>query len=589
MPGLPDHIPTPDQQTSARREFLRRWAALGTSAAALLGAGLPLSGCKSSQAHTMPHLAFEFLHGVASGDPLSDRVILWTRITPRPGIEIAEELNVSLQWQIAYDREMREICASGSVQTSQEQDFTVKVDAAGLQPGQVYYYRFLLAPEAPMQATGLYSAVGRSKTLPAKAAGVRQVKLAVVSCSNYPAGYFNVYAACAAESELDAVLHLGDYIYEYEADGYACDDAEKLGRVSQPASALMHLQDYRQRYAQYRTDPHLQALHAQAPMIAVWDDHEFADDAWRDGAGEHDASSQGPFSLRRKAAMTAYHEWLPIRTVEAEQIYRSFDFGQLLSLHMLDTRMIGRDQQLQFASYRQQNGEFDFAKLKREARAAKRQMLGEQQFAWLKSAVEASSARWQVLGQQVLMARMEYPLPVALGEIDRFRFAEISAKANTQQALSAAEKIWLNAPRVPCYLDSWDGYQAERERVFALMRQKNLVVLAGDTHNAWASDLQDQFGRAVGVEFATAAVSSPGLECSFPKVEANQVASCMREMLPQLRYAQTSMRGYMLITATEKEVRCDWRFVDTVHSQNFKRQAGHSLRVAAGKKHLQEI
>lgn len=584
MPSL-SSCPSQSTGINSRRHFIRQISSIG----AALSASWQLSGCEISQAQSLPLHLFDFLHGVASGDPLQDRVIIWTRVTPAASLQLDEKLSLWVQWQLATDSAMQNVQASGSAQTSLEQDFTVKVDVTGLQAGQEYFYRFAIQPPAPQ--TMRYSRVGRTKTLPA--IEVENIRLAVFSCANYPAGYFHVYADAARQAPFDAVLHLGDYIYEYEADGYACQNAEKLGRVSQPKQALMELTDYRQRYAQYRRDPDLQALHAQAPFICVWDDHEFADDTWRDGAEEHDAAMQGPYSLRRAAATAAYHEWLPIRSVEPEKIYRSFDFGQILSLHMLDTRVVGRDQQLQFDSYQDASGGFDLAKLKRDARAPQRQMLGKEQFAWLEQNVTQSRARWQVLGQQVLMARMEFPLPVVLGEVDRFGFANAHASARQMHAapLSIKQKAWLHAPRVPCYLDSWDGYQAERERVFSLMQrqQKNLVVLAGDTHNAWASDLYDEFGRRVGVEFATAAVSSPGLECSYPDQSAAKVADCMMEMLPGLRYAQTSLRGYMVILANQHELRCDWRFVDTVLQHEFKAETGRSLRVLAGQKKLQEV
>lgn len=572
------------QSLSPRRHFIRQIATV----AAAFGAGMPLSACKLSQAQALSGNAFSFLHGVASGDPWQDRVILWTRVTPASHLHLNESTSIWVQWQVAHDEQMLNIVSSGMVQTSSAQDFTVKVDATGLQPGSHYFFRFTLMDELAKPSLQRHSPIGRTQTLPQQ--DVEKVRLAVFSCSNYPAGYFNVFADASKLTDIDAVLHLGDYVYEYEADGYACDMAEKLGRVSVPENILLSLEDYRMRYAQYRSDPDLQALHARFPFICVWDDHELADDTWRDGADEHDSLTQGPYSLRRAAAIQAYHEWLPIRTIDAEKIYRSFDFGEVLSLYMLDTRVIGRDQQLQFASYCAADGQVDLPSLRRDAQAQQRQLLGKEQLTWLQQSVAKSSARWQVLGQQVLMARMEFPLPVVTGQTDRFTYAEACVRARSVDvAISAREKAWLNAPRVPCYLDSWDGYQAERERVYALMQKKNLVVLAGDTHNAWAADLQDQAGRAVGVEFATAAVSSPGLECSYPDIAPQKVANCMLDMLPSLRYAQTSLRGYMVITADKDELRCDWRFVDTVHKHHFQAHLGHSMKVIAGQKRLIDI
>lgn len=546
---------------------------------ALLGAaGATLSACGSTAADLADDGGeVRFLHGVASGDPLADRVILWTRVTP-PASQDGADLPV--QWILASDEAMRQVVASGTETTGAGQDYTVKVDATGLLAGHVYHYRFSCA--------GIKSPQGRTRTLPP--ADVKQVTLAVFSCSNYPAGYFNVYAAAAQQGGFDVALHIGDYIYEYDARGYASANSVALGRVSEPRETLLALDDYRRRYAQYRSDADLQALHAAVPFIVVWDDHELADDTWRDSAVDHLPSRHGPFSVRKAAAIRAYHEWLPIRLPDPARpdlVYRSFDFGKLLSLHMLDTRLIGRDQQLMLASYYDHQRRFDAAKFRADLDAPQRQMLGTEQLAWLERQVTASTARWQVLGQQVLMARMEFPLPVVMGQLSRAAYVALKQRDSdtlNEQPLTEQERAWLAAPTLPCYMDSWDGYPQERERVLALMRgqRKNLVVLAGDTHNAWASDLHDAGGAQVGVEFATASVSSPGLEGAYPKRDPGDVARMMEQLIGPLYYAQTSKRGYMVITVTMDEARVDWRFVDTVHSRQFSALTERSLRTLAG-------
>jgi alkaline phosphatase D len=430
------------------------------------------------------------------------------------------------------------------------------------------------------------SQVGRTRTLPR--ADVRQVRLAVFSCSNYPAGFFNVYADAARQNDIDAALHIGDYIYEYESTGYASGHAEALGRLSEPRELLLQLDDYRRRYAQYRSDPDLQAVHAALPFITVWDDHEFADDTWRDGAVAHQVRQHGPFSLRKQAAMTAYHEWLPIRTPDPaspEKIYRSFDFGSVLSLHMLDTRVVGRDQQLMMSSYYDAQRHFDAEKFRHDVASPRRQMMGNEQMAWLEQRVQQSEARWQVLGQQVLMARMEYPTAVVLGQCNCTDYAALKKRAaRDPSSLRSREQEWLAAPTLPCYMDSWDGYQHEREQVLGMMQRhrKNLVVLAGDTHNAWASDLHDGQGRQIGVEFATASVSSPGIEGAYPQRDPEDVAAMLVDLIAPLYYAQTSKRGYMIITASHEQVRCDWRFVDTVMQREFVAATERSLRTLPG-------
>lgn len=552
-----------------RRRFMRQ---LGASFALAAAAGL--TGCRGYNAGTAPR-RLGFLHGVASGDPLTDRVILWTRVTPD---ENHETRDIRVRWQVARDAEMRNIVAAGHTFARAQSDHTVKVDATGLMPGMAYFYRFDIGSAR--------SPLGRTKTLPALS--VEQVRFAVFSCANYPSGYFNVYADAARRDDLDVALHLGDYLYEYGPGEYGTSHAAELDRIPEPHSALVVLSDYRRRYAQYRTDPDLQALHARLPFITVWDDHEIADDAWRDGAANHRSVPDGPYSHRKAAAIQAYHEWMPIRTPDAaqpERIYRSFDFGKLVSLHMLDTRLVGRDRQIDMTNHFHGKDRFDEEKFLAEINSPERRLLGETQTAWLEKNVRKSKAVWQILGQQVLMGRMEYPLPVIVGELSCADYATLCRRARQNPlSLSAQQQAQLAASCLPCYMDSWDGYPSERENLFALMRRhdKNLVVLAGDTHNAWASDLHDRFGQPVGVEFATASVSSPGLETAHPNEPPLQVAAMMEEVIKPLYYAQTAQRGYMIITADAAEVRCDWRFVDTVLSRHFIAQTERSLRTLPG-------
>lgn len=501
-----------------------------------------------------------FAHGVASGDPLADRVILWTRVTPTaPG-------NFAVVWELASDANFGAIVARGTVGTGPTQDYTVKVDAMGLQPASTYYYRFSYGEE--------HSPVGRTKTLPT--GNVDQVKLAVLSCANFPAGYFNVYADVAKRGDIDVALHLGDYIYEYGLLGYASQTAFVIDRESSPRQEILTLADYRQRHAQYKSDPDLRALHAAVPLIAVWDDHDLADNAWSGGAANHDSGSEGSFAERRAAAVQAWQEWLPIRVPDAAnplKIYRSFDFGSLASLHMLDTRLIGRDEQLTLPAY-----------LDGEGLGPGRQLLGTEQSAWLTAQVTASNATWQVLGQQVLMARMEIPLSVA-SSLTLETLAEYTlAKATPEELRSDAQRALVNQRRAPYNLDAWDGYPAARESVLAVARDgnKNLISLAGDTHNAWASDLTDAAGVPVGVEFATASVSSPGFERTLPLISSAVLEDAFPDMVPDLRYAELSQRGYVVLTLTPGEARGEWVQVDTVWSRDYQTRTVKTLRTLPG-------
>ena len=561
-----------DPTHPTRRQFVRDLA-LGS---ALVGSALTLAACGGGDDEDAgANLAFT--HGVASGDPLSDRVLLWTRAAPIDTSALPAGSTITLAWDIATDSSFATIVRSGTVATSATSDYTAKADATGLAPATVYFYRFSVGSKR--------SVTGRTKTLPT--GNVAKVKLAVFSCSNYPAGYFNVYAEAAKQGDVDAAVHLGDYIYEYSRAGYASASAAALGRESLPVNEILSLADYRSRYAQYRSDPDLQALHAAMPMIAVWDDHEIANDTWRDGAENHTAATEGSFATRRAAAIQAYHEWLPIRLADTSapnRIYRSFDFGNLLSLHMLDTRQLGRDQQLSLASYVGASG-LNAAAFAADVGDPSRQLLGAVQTSWLEQQMQRSNATWQVLGQQVLMARMNVPAPIATQQVSIAQYGALAAKAASAPAtLTATERALLAQPAIPYNLDAWDGYAAARERVLGMARSqnKNLVSLAGDTHNAWASDLQDAAGNAIGVEFATSSVSSPGFETIFPSEEPVAFAAALTQLIGPLVYADTSRRGVMLLTATPTEVRADWLFVNTVSSRSYTSSLGRSLKVLPG-------
>jgi len=508
-----------------------------------------------------------FKHGIASGDPLSDRVILWTRVS------VAAPGTLNIDWEVASDERFGIIVARGTASTGPERDYTVKVDATGLQPASTYFYRFSMGSDN--------SPIGRTKTLPV--GGVSQAKLALVSCSNFPSGYFNVYADIAKRTDIDLVLHLGDYIYEYGRIGYASQLAIAIDRESNPDHEILTLTDYRLRHAQYRTDPDLRALHARMAMIAVWDDHDVANNAWSGGAANHDESTEGSFAARRAAAVQAYHEWLPTRLPDPAnplRIYRSFDIGTLASLHMLDTRLIGRDRQVTLDQY-----------LAGEANAPTRQLLGQAQADWLSGRMAASAGTWQVLGQQVLMMRMHIPLSVAanfsletLGDYLAAQALPESARSDSQRALLAQEKV-------PYNLDAWDGYPAARDAVLAMARTqaKNLISLAGDTHNAWAGNLTDTSGQRVGVEFGTSSVSSPGFERALPLIANDLLSDGFKRMVDDLRYAETSKRGYAVLTLTTAEARCDYIEVSTVLSRDYSVRLAATLRALPGASNLQVL
>jgi alkaline phosphatase D len=521
-------------------------------------------------------------------------VIIWTRITPDALVvdsslqlereasrsrdartKLNELRNVEVSWEVATDPDFRRRVAAGTAFARATADYTVKVDVDRLLPARTYYYRF--------RCQGLASRVGRMRTLPQ--GSVEQVKLAVVSCSNYPTGYFNVYAAIAARNDLDAVLHLGDYIYEYGRGEYASEAAAALGREVQPAGEMLVLADYRTRHAQYRTDPDLQAMHASLPMIAVWDDHELANDSWTGGAENHTEGAEGFWTDRRNAAIQAYHEWMPVRLPNPtlpDRIYRSFDFGDLVSLHMLDTRVIGRERQLALTDFAGAGG-FDAAGFVAAVGNPARQLLGVDQTYWLQGQLAQSNALWQVLGQQVLMGRMNLPLPLLTGTPVAV-YAAAVAKAQAGLPLTPQEQALLAQPAIPYNLDAWDGYAAARETVLGTARayNRNLVVLAGDTHNAWASNLDDLNGNVAGVEFATASVTSPGLEQVFPDEDPAAFAATWQQLVGPLVYANTHQRGYLAVTASRSEMRAEWWYVNDILTRSAQATLGRTLRTLPG-------
>lgn len=523
-----------------------------------------------------------FNHGVASGDPYSNSVILWTRITPPAKFAGL----VEVQWQIASSADFApdSIQDSGSFTTSAGRDWTVKVEADGLTADTTYFYRFLTGEQV--------SGVGQTKTLPA---GSDPVRLAVFSCANFPAAeQFAAYgraAAIHAVNPYDALLHLGDYIYEYGPGGYGAAEDAAGDRGFLPNREIVSLDDYRQRYAQYHSDANLQALRAAAPLIAIWDDHETANNSWSGGAENHQGDSEGDWITRRDAALKAYYEWLPIRDPgqrqpsdganalsPLSQAYRSFSFGDVLALHVLETRLTARDEQLsypdaiavqarissiladpaQVAAYAARLGltppvdpaaipalaaalapavtqELVLATVQQAWGDPSRDLIGDSQLAWLQRQMASSTAAWQVLGQQVLMQSMAIPAELLLNAGDPAlldKYAAPLQKLATGTAfanLSAAEQaLFAEAGKIPYNLDAWDGYGVERETILqgALALGKRLISLAGDTHNAWAGVLDttsagnQPAGTLAGVEFATPGVTSPGLERYLPGADA---------------------------------------------------------------------
>lgn len=548
-----------------------------------------------------------FYHGVASGDPLQDRVIIWTRVTPD------EEGPVTVNWLVSSTPGMTDIVGSGSVTTDVSRDYTVKVDVSGLAPATTYYYYF--------SAMGANSTVGRTRTAPAGNAD--QLRFAVVSCSNYQDGYFNAYERISERNDIDAVIHLGDYIYEYETGGFGQDE---LGRGHVPDNEIVTLMDYRIRYSYYRLDPQLRKVHKQLPFITIWDDHEFANNAWVGGAENHQ-EEEGDWDTRKNNAYQAYFEWMPIRERSSapNRVYRKINYGNLVDLILLDTRIEGREKQkdsllgikreaaknrdLQTArdyeeylsdvlpaSIRKNLTDEEYKYLigtlsewaaedlpvadikKLETReefqqvqdlviksykaeeekpkagqrtAADRQLLGEEQFSWLENNLKTSNAKWKIVANQVLLMPLK-GIPLT---------------------------------------DTWDGYEDSRERLLGYIKDQklqNVVFLTGDIHMTLASDLPTSFfsytfnkKNSAAVEFVTPSITSSNLD-EFIGISEGFLTWLVGLFNPHIKNTDLKQHGYFVLTVNNSKAQADWYYVDDVKTIAAGQKNGESWYVNSG-------
>jgi len=459
-----------------------------------------------------------FYHSVASGDPMPDKVIIWTRVTP----DTVSSDPVLVSWQMATDTGMTNIVQGGSVITSNMTDYTVKVDVTNLNANTWYYYEF--------ESDGKKSPRGRTRTTPINNAD--SLRFAIVSCANLEAGFFNAYKVLLNRADFDAVICLGDYIYEYESGGYAPNAT--ANRQWLPTNEVLSLNDYRQRYSAYRLDDDLRRLHQQFPFITIWDDHESANDAWINGAENHTTASEGPFAVRKANAKQAYFEWLPIRqqagASDPYQLFRKLSYGNLVDFIMLDTRLHGRDLQAGTTGA--------------TVTSTTRQLLGTDQFTWLGNRLDSSAAQWKVLTQQVMIA----PLKVF------------------GQAVNG---------------DQWDGYPAERNRVFNHILSNNItnvVAITGDIHSSWANDLPTASyngttgSGSAGVEFVGPSVTSPGLSIPLG-------AAAIQASNSHIKYANLSQHGFMILDVNATRTQCDWYYINTIDNSSIAYSHAKSMYV----------
>ncbi|HEX8574094.1 MAG TPA: alkaline phosphatase D family protein [Allosphingosinicella sp.] len=508
-----------------------------------------------------------FTHGVASGEPKQGSVMLWTRFVPSP------HRSGRLEWQISEAPDFRRIAASAAAFAGEERDFCVKAVASGLRPGRCYYYRFVSRGLGPADSD-LFSPVGRTRTLPE--GRTPAFTLGIFSCANLAFGHFNAYAHAAARRDLDLLVHLGDYFYEYQSGKYPSAAEAVPGRTLAPPGEAVLLDAYRQRHAAYRSDPDLQRLHASAPMVMMWDDHESANDSWSGGAENHQPETEGRWDERKAAARRAYREWLPVSDNEWE----SYEIGDLATLFRPETRLTARSRPFAYGEI-VRRGEDPKASLMRFRDGAwrdpERTMLGGEQEAWLASALRRSArqgTRWQLLAQQTVMGSFALPL-----EARAWIRADAAPEIRRLTAIGAA----ASEVGLPLNLDAWDGYPAARERLLraALDSDSNLLVLSGDSHNGWAFDL-DLAGAPAGAEFAGMSVTSPGLEAYARGVAPAELEGAVLGRNSALKWVEMRRRGYLTLALTRDRAVGEWLSLDTVRTRSTRLASRHAMSVRRG-------
>lgn len=505
-------------------------------------------------------MAQGFTHGVASGEPGPNSVLLWTRY--------AAASDAALTAEISESADFARVAGGGIVTAKGDSDHIAKIVVDGLEPGRWYFYRFV-APD------GTKSLTGRTRTLPQGATSA--FNLALFSCSNLPFGWFNAYGHAAARQDIDLVVHVGDYLYEYPAGDYPSARQRVPGRDVQPAGELIALADYRLRYAAYRADPDLQRLHQLFPMIAQWDDHEFANDTWKGGAENHN-EGEGNWTDRVAAAERAHTEWMPV----SDTRWRQYQVGDLATIFLPETRVTARDKPFEIDDILRGKGD-PAAALKQFAesdyRDPARQLMGGTQEKWLFDGLAASTkagTRWQVCAQQIVMGSLFTP-PESRGWFGAEMADNVRRRVEASQIAAKAG--------LPLNMDSWDGYPAARSRLLAAAQRADadFVALSGDSHNAWAFDLSEA-GKPAGVEIGGHSVTSPGFETYTPGISDETRVTALRRSSPQLAWANTQDRGYVSVAMTRDKVTANWHNMGTIRERSLALKDTHSMSVQRGRR-----
>ncbi|NGO44015.1 alkaline phosphatase D family protein [Streptomyces ureilyticus] len=545
-PNSPKSLNSP----APRRRTVVKAAAATAALAGPLAAAIPARAVAEAPA---------FLHGVASGDPLPDGILLWTRVTPTPEAVPGSGLgpNVEVSWTVALDKTFMNVVAKGSTTASATTDHTVKADIRGLKPATDYWFRF--------SSGGTDSPAARTRTAPATDAAVTGMRFGVVSCANWEAGHFSAYRHLAARGDLDAWLHLGDYIYEYGTGEYGTRGT--VIRPHAPAHEILTLADYRTRHGRYKTDPDLQALHATAPVIAIWDDHELANDAWSGGAENHTEGAEGTYSTRQAAAKQAYFEWMPVRPAIEGTTYRRLRFGKLADLSLLDLRSF-RSQQVSVG-----NGGVD---------DPNRTLTGRAQLDWLKTGLAASDTTWRLVGNSVMIA------PFAIGSLSAEILKPLAKLLGLPQ-----EGLALNT-------DQWDGYTDDRRELLAHLRSnaiRNTVFLTGDIHMAWANDVPVNAGTyplspSAATEFVVTSVTSDNLDdlVNVPEGAISAVASpVIRAANRHVHWVDTDRHGYGVLDLTAERAQMDYYVLSDRTRANATASWARSYRTRSGTQKVERV
>ena len=544
------------------RRFTRREALIGVSSTLLLPAA-----CSQTVIASDPGSGAAYPHGVASGDPDSSSVVIWTRVSNVEG-------QTDVAWLVATDGKLRNVIAHGQCRTGASRDYTVKVVVDGLGPGQEYFYQF--------DVNGIRSPAGLTKTLPV--GHVDRLVLAVVTCSNYPFGYFNAYEVIANDPSIDVVVHLGDYIYEYGPDGDGGETGRRIGRDHEPPYETLTLADYRQRHAQYKADSSSKAMHARHPLIVIWDDHESANNSWMRGAENHQ-QGEGNWGRRRADSLQAFYEWLPIRDPgeggSREEYWRHYKFGDLVSLITLEGRHTGRSQQITMSDYLNdidnKAGAQEF--VDSVIGAPDRKLLsGEMEQFLAEELAESVRAkrRWRVIGNQSVMAKRIAP------DLDDPFFATLRNQLDDAARKLLDRLTRLGSLELPLDLDSWNGYPAARESFYQISKDagvRDLLVLAGDSHSYWQNALYDAAGASMGVELGPTGLTSPRSILDLGQEGIRRFDELNAANNTEVVWTDGRYRGFIRLELDHDGAHADFVTVTNVESRNYDTIIVHSVDI----------